>query len=122
VGAGDEPAGGTKRLSEGADEDVRGDARRCRETSSSGTEDSEGVGLVDDKDRAGLCRGAGELRQGGSIAVHAEERLRHDEPAPVRTGRSKEPAGSPGVAVGEDRHGRPGEPAPVDQARMVEGV
>jgi len=64
----------------------------------------------------------GQLGQRGDVAVHAEQRLGHEQPAPGAAALGEVPLGRRRVAVGVDRHPGPRQPAAVDDAGVIELV
>ena len=78
--------------------------------------------FIDDEDGVVALGGVGEPGEGGGVAVHAEEGLGDEEPAPGGPGFVEEARRTVRVSVGIDGDSRPGEAAAVDDAGMVEGV
>src|SRR5439155_901202 len=56
------------------------------------------------------------------VAVHGKDRVAHDEPAAAAWGGGERGLQGLYVAVGIDLDAGPREPAPVDDARVVEGI
>jgi hypothetical protein len=117
---GDERAVEPEGLAEGADEDVRGDAGGGGEAAALGTEDAEGVRLVEDPDGVRPLRHRGEGGEVGAVAVHAEVGL-GDHEAAARGARERG-GHRAHVPVGGDGDGGAGEAAAVHEGRVIQGV
>lgn len=117
---GGKTAGGAEGLTQGADEDVWRDAGLMTEAAPARAERADGVGLVDNKGCPVFRGEGGEIRQGGDVTVHAEERLGHDElPASGRRQSEQALFGRSEVEVPIEAQPGPREPAGIDNAGMV---
>jgi hypothetical protein len=118
--AGGKTAGGAKGFAHGADEDVWRDAGLMTEAAPARAEGADGVGLVDNKGGPVFRGEGGEIRQGGDVTVHAEERLGHDElPASGRRQCEQTLFGRSEVEVPIEAQPSTREPAGIDNAGMV---
>ena len=84
-------------------------------------EDPGGVRLVDREEGIVLAGEGGEVRDRRAVAVHAEDQVADDQPAPA-VHSTEERAERVEVGVRVDDHARARQPAAVDDAGVVEGV
>ncbi len=112
-GSGDEPAGRAKRFGQGRHHDAGPGLGRLQEAG--------GVGIVDHQHRPVPFAGAGDVRHRRKVALHREDGVGHHEPA-AGVDRAECPFQVGHVGVPVDGDPGPREPAPVDDARMVQLV
>ena len=111
-GSGHEPAGRPERLGQGRHHDPG---------PGPGLQQAGGVGIVDHQHRPVPFAHAGEVRHRREVALHREDGVGHHEPA-AGVDRAECPfqVGHVGMPVDDDPRAR--EPAPVDDARVVQLV
>src|SRR5262245_28847097 len=69
-----------------------------------------------------MLRDRDERDERRAVTIHGEDRVGHDEPTTTGRGGREQGIESSGVAVGIDVDAGSGEPAPVDDARVVQGI
>ena len=120
--AGGESAFPAERLGERSDDNVGLNAELRAETRALAV-DADGVGFIDDEEGVVVAREMGEFFERGDVAVHAEERVGHDDASRVGGGScAQHPLEVLRAVVAVDVRGGAGEAARVDDAGVVEGV